>query len=862
MFVKEGDDMETVIPEPEFEPDSGIIFKGWTTDPNYTTTTAALLIDQVRTEVDNILPPDNDAEAGGDPLVYYAMLFKQYKIDFQDDTGASLGTDTIEFRADSVLDEYSYKIEKTYTPTDEVHGFLGWNVKSGSDNIVGYSDGNLYEVNSNVIIKGDVVFSVNAPEGHWLVFDENGKGGTYNAPQFVKSEDITTAPSLEMVRNGYTFGGWYDTKEHADAHGNNPSVTTGKYEFGNKLTDKTTIYASWIPNQTAAYTVIIWKQNVDGDGYDFEETIPLTGNIGSTVRNLGTITQPNGADYARVNGVNKQYTGFHLKEIGFTETIKVDGVDVIQDIKVAAEGSTVIHIYYDRNEYTLRFQAQGVYVYTPYTGTNDGDYYIPDGNGGYTQVHLYYNNGRWWRNRTGWWNYTYSNEYTGTVYTRSGGQNEWTTIKTITALYQQDILSEFPIVGTNGVTYNHGERWQPQGNTSVGNGNNSEVIVSLTAMPAESITFHLNTANRPLKTMYYYVEALPSDPVDKTYNGIDFTLINTISARYNFVRKDGDFTHIAGFTQYASDPEFGSNGRALDDSTHDQSIDFYYTRNKYAINFMDGAYFDGNGNPVDEDGHGQWKEEDDILYGDDISEYASYEPSAPMGYKFEGWFLDESCTQAVAFVSTNDEGEEVHLKMPEGGLTVYAKWRLIQYRVFLHPNAGTDSTLDWGSDDQNMNFRVSYGGKISVPTGKRDGYIFGGWYRDQNLTKMFDESFVLNESTVTTEYDKTTHMTDNIESGSPKPEGTSGPGYNSDAYAYDEDTGSFTERDRFWITKEFNLYAMWSATLDGADGIGVLYNLTDPDLDGNGNSGAGTGKNVSAGIVVGKSGNQRFCNKK
>jgi hypothetical protein len=49
-------------------------------------------------------------------------------------------------------------------------------------------------------------------------------------------------------------------------------------------------------------------------------------------------------------------------------------------------------------------------------------------------------------------------------------------------------------------------------------------------------------------------------------------------------------------------------------------------------------------------------------------------------------------------------------------LTVYAKWRQIQYRVFLHPNADNDPSLDWGSETQAMNFRVSYGGKISTPT--------------------------------------------------------------------------------------------------------------------------------------------------
>ena len=71
---------------------------------------------------------------------------------------------------------------------------------------------------------------------------------------------------------GYSFGGWYDTKEHADAHAADPNVTTGQFEFGNELTQKTTVYASWIPNTTAPYTVIMWTQNQGRTG-DGESTL-------------------------------------------------------------------------------------------------------------------------------------------------------------------------------------------------------------------------------------------------------------------------------------------------------------------------------------------------------------------------------------------------------------------------------------------------------------------------------------------------------------------------------------------------------------------------------------------------------------
>ena len=100
---------------------------------------------------------------------------------------------------------------------------------------------------------------------------------------------------------------------------------------------------------------------------------------------------------------------------------------------------------------------------------------------------------------------------------------------------------------------------------------------------------------------------------------------------------------------------------------------------------------------TDVENQGQFKEESGILYGADISSKGNYAPEAPKGYVFEGWYTDKLCTHKYTFD-----------KMPKDGITVYAKWRQIQYRVFLNPNAGTDPSLQWGSDTQQMNFRISY----------------------------------------------------------------------------------------------------------------------------------------------------------
>ena len=162
--------------------------------------------------------------------------------------------------------------------------------------------------------------------------------------------------------------------------------------------------------------------------------------------------------------------------------------------------------------------------------------------------------------------------------------------------------------------------------------------------------------------------------------------------------------------------------------------------------------------------------------------------------------------------------------MPASGITVYAKWIRNEYRVFLHPNVPeSDTTLDWGSENQDMNFRVSSGSKVSTPTGTRSEYKLIGWYLDEDCTHVFDaEHYILNDTSVTATYNKSVDMTDEMN----KYGNIIGEGTNSDAL-----------NNRFWISRKLDLYAKWRAELIGAEGIGVKY-------DANGGSNAPNDTNL------------------
>ncbi|SEF68484.1 Listeria/Bacterioides repeat-containing protein, partial [Butyrivibrio sp. Su6] len=718
------------------ETDPGVQFRGWTQNADYTTKTEEKSIADVRDEIKDML---NSGVAEGETVTYYAMLFKTYTVSYLDDRGASLGSSEIKFRADDNDGYQDYHVYMHYTASDENHNFEGWHVSEGKDNIKDYDysandgEGKLYANGADIKIKGDVTFSAIEAEGHWLVFNENGKGATYNAPQFVKSGKPTVEPCEpeEMIRLGYTFGGWYDTEAHANAHAQNTNVTIGKFTFGSTISEKTTIYASWISATTANYTILLWRQNVDGQSYDFAEALTFNGTVGSTI-NAVSVRGTGNNKYVRIG--TKDYNGDDYKGFHYDR-------DDQSGKTIAPEGTTVVNVYYNRNEHTLKFQVwKGIIIIGSYT-----------------------------------------------------------TIKEIKALYGQSISDQFPIVGTDGVTYT-AARWDPQSSTPY-----NQVLSYIDIMPDADVTFHRDTDGPgTFRTINYYVEALPGETGETvSYEGKSFVLYKSLDCDYNWFTEAEDYIELPGFSKYGV-VSYNSNGNKVDKNWKNgnvKTLNCFYTRNKYTINYMDGAYFDGNGKAIESETNvGRLHQKTNIYYLDDISTI-NYEPSPThAGYVFECWCVDSACTTEYTFGT-----------MPEGGITVYAKWRQIQYRVFLHPNAGTDPTLDWGSESQAMSFRISYGGKVSVPTGRRtSGYEFRGWYLDPEFKNGFDaESFVLNETTVTDDsYDKTVDFTDPMDKW---------------GNFVENQTKSNADVDRPWITKKLDLYAQWRGTLDGATGIGIIY---------------------------------------
>ena len=296
-------------------------------------------------------------------------------------------------------------------------------------------------------------------------------------------------------------------------------------------------------------------------------------------------------------------------------------------------------------------------------------------------------------------------EHFGTRYTRSSQTNSWYTVYIIEALYGHNISDQFPIVGTNGVTYNNGERWMPIPQTQTGSIFDN-VIVYVDTMPNEDRTFRLNTASYITKTINYYVEALPGGTVDKTYQGVDYTLYSTVRSNVNYLQKNLEFIDLIGFTQKTSNPEFGAAYNAQL-GTNVTNLDCYYSRNSYnltfATNYPGDAQFTGTAMSSNT--------EITVPYDMPLTTAQHAAPTnltAPDHYIFDGWYEDASGTTPFNWNQT----------MPAANKVVYAKWYPVYYRIEIDPNGGVLA----GNDNQNQStyFWLQYGQTIGQYTTTRD----------------------------------------------------------------------------------------------------------------------------------------------
>lgn len=342
--------------------------------------------------------------------------------------------------------------------------------------------------------------------------------------------------------------------------------------------------------------------------------------------------------------------------------------DKVETVTVKGDGSTVLNVYYTRNPYTLKFREL------------DCDK---------------------------WFMHTHND-------------NCYKVIKTITAKYDADIHSNFPIKDGDKTIW-----WVvPEGCQSFVPGNN---LGTIDTMPGENITFEKKASETGAK-IYYYVETLNGAAGDTTLNGKNYKQYKVVDLKYSTsvsLTYAEEFHPITGFTQGDSNPYLPKDGKVR----MEQNNYLYYTRNSYNLSFYNyNAVVNGKGGSVQ--------------YEAPLSSY-SFEPEYPdklekNAYVFDGWYTTSGCYEgSKADLST--------LTMPASDLVLYAKWVPKTHTVKTYL---TKDVLDNNGQAIQTWTDVPHGTAVTDPPAnpEREPYTFVGWFyiSDTDEEKAFDFSMPVN----------------------------------------------------------------------------------------------------------------------
>ena len=128
----------------------------------------------------------------------------------------------------------------TQKPRRTGYTFLGWSTSSTATTAT-YSPGDTYTNNGRVTL-----YAVWASKTYTISYDANGGGGAPGSQR--KTHDIKILiPTVEPVRNGYTFLGWGVSRTSTS-----PTYQPGEWYYSNI---SRTLYAVWQKNGPATYTV-------------------------------------------------------------------------------------------------------------------------------------------------------------------------------------------------------------------------------------------------------------------------------------------------------------------------------------------------------------------------------------------------------------------------------------------------------------------------------------------------------------------------------------------------------------------------------------------------------------------------------
>lgn len=496
----------------------------------------------------------------------------------------------------------------------------------------------------------------------------------------------------------------------------NRSVVSFDIAAADRNVTETVVYKPAVVN----YTVKHYQQNVDNDNYVLVETEPKTGLTNSLIS----------------ANLEKKYDGF-------------TALNYNTDVKIAADGSTIVEIKYDRNYYMLSLDLNGGYGVEPIYARYGAAITLGEPTkAGYTF--------------TGWdksvpttmpandvtltaqWKVDDRADYLVQYWLENANDNDYSYDSSVTKTAAPGtVITKVDDKSYTGFKYDHtdGATVAADG-SSVVNVYYKRNTYTLTFKVGEGIVFTKWVTKAEFKNVKYgedttkywnqapsgylwyttksgdtFYTAAPDMPNNnltiygKTSSGTStihyYEKGTTTSIRPDLtVRESGwtftdeDYIKIPGFT-------YSSN------SKKDNDYYLYYTRNSYKLDF-------NSANKI--------VKSETIPYEKALSSY-NFTPDYPAkleagAYKFDGWYTDPGCTNAVDWDTA---------KMPYKNTVVYAKWAPVVHTVTFAKTEGAEAeaTQQVNHNELAQDCPITNG-----------SYKFIGWfYKDANgVEHAFDLS--------------------------------------------------------------------------------------------------------------------------
>lgn len=552
-------------------------------------------------------------------ITLYARFKTVYFVFFEDSTGRIIHTEKGE-----PGDKIQTSVGTAAYPLSGEENLTGWKVK-GTDNTT-----DEVTLNNNTDIHLTAVVS----KGHWITFDS--QGGSYVEPKFVEAGSVGTVPAAP-TRPGYTFDHW--SKEDGS-----------EYDWSQTVDDSLTLYAVWTANTDTQYTVIHWIENANDDGYSFGASTTGTGTTGTdTHAEALTEAQWKAAGIDK-NDNRTDWNGFTAQSI----TQKT----------IAGDGSTIVDVYYKRNEYSIYFWNDS--NSTTYTCGKESHTHS-------RRSGCYNRNGQLTCTKE---EHTHAPDCvstTGGLYTNA----------TITAKYGANISDQWP-------TVNDSSTWKVEKN-------GSKYQANIDTMPLYGDNFYGPQTKGNYSTASYYLEVLPGE-TGTVHNGVTYELhhSDTSYGGSDLGVTDEDKYPITGFTYKELSANVKSN-YGEETKYYYNGAKFYYTRNSYNIVYVSG---------------GKTVNTESYKYEQSIADAGEYKPTAkPEGlddaYTFEGWYADPECTKKYVFAAD--------AKMPAENITVYAKWAAPVFEGTIY--------LTIEGTDEPVKVEVPYGGTLEETLAEKQAEI-------------------------------------------------------------------------------------------------------------------------------------------